>query len=147
MLDWRGVELMCSILTRDMDVLEYGSGGSTTFFRWVEIWLNLVLDLGNMYVFCHSTSFSASLWEVGQASSMIATGSQRWAEDSCATSFFHIMSMVSFVSCTRYQINEGAWHTEEIAVGGPSDIIFGSSRQAVRVQRGLGWGWGHRRGI
>ena len=28
---------------------------------------------------------------------------------------------------------EGAQHTEEVAMGGPSDIIFGSSRQAVRV--------------
>ena len=33
MLDRWGVELMCSILRPDMDVLEYGSGGSTTFFR------------------------------------------------------------------------------------------------------------------
>ena len=33
MLDRGGVELMCSILKPDMDVLEYGSGGSTTFFR------------------------------------------------------------------------------------------------------------------
>ena len=43
------------------------------------------------------------------------------------------MSILSFVSFTRYQIYEGAWHTEEVVVGGPSDIIFGSSRQAVRV--------------
>ena len=34
MLDRGGVELVCSVLRPDMDVLEYGSGGSTTFFRW-----------------------------------------------------------------------------------------------------------------
>ena len=34
MLDRGGVELMCSILKPDMDVLEYGSGGSSTFFWW-----------------------------------------------------------------------------------------------------------------
>ena len=33
MLDRWGVELMCSILEPHFDVLEYGSGGSTTFFR------------------------------------------------------------------------------------------------------------------
>ena len=34
MLDRWGIELMCSILRPDMDVLEYGSGGSTTFLRF-----------------------------------------------------------------------------------------------------------------
>ena len=33
MLDRGGVELMCSVLKPGMNVLEYGSGGSTTFFR------------------------------------------------------------------------------------------------------------------
>ena len=33
MLDRGGAELVCSVLRPDMDVLEYGSGGSTTFFR------------------------------------------------------------------------------------------------------------------
>ena len=33
MLDRGGVELMCSALKPGMNVLEYGSGGSTTFFR------------------------------------------------------------------------------------------------------------------
>ena len=33
MLDRWGVELMCSILEPHFDVLEYGSGGSTTFFQ------------------------------------------------------------------------------------------------------------------
>jgi len=45
MLDWRGVELICSILTRDMDVLEYGSGGSTTFFsQFVRSWTSIEHD-------------------------------------------------------------------------------------------------------
>ena len=35
MLDRWGVELMCSILKPHMEVLEYGSGGSTTFFRLI----------------------------------------------------------------------------------------------------------------
>ena len=43
MLDRWGVELMCSALKPDMDVLEYGSGGSTTFFRWMIIYLFLDL--------------------------------------------------------------------------------------------------------
>ena len=34
---------MCSALRPDMDVLEYGSGGSTTFFRWMIIYLFLDL--------------------------------------------------------------------------------------------------------
>jgi len=39
MLDRWGVELMCSILKPHMEVLEYGSGGSTTFFsQFVKSW-------------------------------------------------------------------------------------------------------------
>ena len=34
MLDRGGVELMCSMVGPGVRVLEYGSGGSTTFFRW-----------------------------------------------------------------------------------------------------------------
>ena len=34
MLDRGGVELMCSVMGPGVRVLEYGSGGSTTFFRW-----------------------------------------------------------------------------------------------------------------
>jgi len=45
MLDRGGVELMCSILKPDMDVLEYGSGGSTTFFsQFVKSWTSMEHD-------------------------------------------------------------------------------------------------------
>jgi len=45
MLDRWGVELMCSILRPDMDVLEYGSGGSTTFFsQFVKSWTSMEHD-------------------------------------------------------------------------------------------------------
>ena len=51
MLDRWGVELMCSTLRKDMDVLEYGSGGSTTFFRRVSrsAWLFFSLKQGVGY--------------------------------------------------------------------------------------------------
>ena len=42
MLDPDNVKLVCSLLTPDMKVLEYGSGGSTTFFR-------CQVDQGNSY--------------------------------------------------------------------------------------------------
>merc|ERR1719295_70816 len=45
MLDRGGVELMCSILKPDLDVLEYGSGGSTTFFsQFVKSWTSMEHD-------------------------------------------------------------------------------------------------------
>jgi len=45
MLDRWGVELMCSILRPDMEVLEYGSGGSTTFFsQFVKSWTSMEHD-------------------------------------------------------------------------------------------------------
>jgi len=45
MLDRWGIELMCSILRPDMDVLEYGSGGSTTFFsQFVKTWTSMEHD-------------------------------------------------------------------------------------------------------
>jgi len=45
MLDWWGVELICSVLRPDMDVLEYGSGGSTTFFsQFVKSWTSMEHD-------------------------------------------------------------------------------------------------------
>ena len=65
MLDWWGVELICSVLRPDMDVLEYGSGGSTTFFRW-----SLPIPIWNF--------LSVSLWKAGRAWSMTAIGCQRW---------------------------------------------------------------------
>lgn len=45
MLDMGGVELICSILKPDMNVLEYGSGGSTTFFsQFVKSWTSMEHD-------------------------------------------------------------------------------------------------------
>ena len=76
MLDRGGVELICSILKPDMDVLEYGSGGSTTFFRWAEASdnnLSYVAEASDRLIL-----LSANLWKAGQAWSMIATGNQRY---------------------------------------------------------------------
>ena len=45
MLDPDNVKLVCSLLTPDMNVLEYGSGGSTTFFRCQVDQLTLLQEL------------------------------------------------------------------------------------------------------
>jgi len=45
MLDRGGVELMCSVMGPGVRVLEYGSGGSTTFFsQFVDQWVSMEHD-------------------------------------------------------------------------------------------------------
>ena len=40
-MDSGGVSLICSLLHKNISVLEFGSGGSTTFFR---LWFSIVQD-------------------------------------------------------------------------------------------------------
>lgn len=127
MLDRGGVELICSILKPDMDVLEYGSGGSTTFFRWKEARSR---DDRLSYSYHAETSEAlililVNLSRAGQAWSTTATGNQR---------------CLVFKSEAKWKYFEGEKHPQDVTLGGQGDPLPCPSRHAFKIF----WGYWRR---
>ena len=147
MLDRWGVELMCSALRPDMDVLEYGSGGSTTFFRWMIIYL--FLDLVDKIVIVFFLPFHFFLSRKLINSSQFVRSWTSMEHDSnwepkvgtrqCLVDMSFLCDLVLIYdsdSMLRLRLDlsfKGAQHTEEVALGGPSDVVHGASRYALQV--------------
>jgi hypothetical protein len=85
MLDRGGVELMCSLVGPAVSVLEYGSGGSTTFFRCRLAW-------SAVHLICPS----ASLRRAGSAWSMMGTGLPRWPRPTLGT-ILHLFQVLNIL--------------------------------------------------
>ena len=79
-MDQGGVSLICSLLHKNLSVLEFGSGGSTTFFRFGLLEYHKFRLRANWWIFhlYQTLSVPASTWPAGLVWSMTSSGPGGW---------------------------------------------------------------------